>query len=280
MRAAVIQLRTGIDRQKNLEAASTLIREAAGAGAELIATPEMTNVLDRDKKRLFGHLPEESGLAEIGEFRKLAAELGIHLLIGSMAVALPGEDEEGRKKMANRSILFGPEGEIARYDKLHLFDVDLPTGESWRESRMMVAGDEAVLARTTLGQLGMTVCYDVRFPHLYRKLARAGAEILCVPAAFTVPTGEAHWKVLLRARAIETGSYVIAPAQGGQHEDGRATYGHSLIVDPWGRVLAEMPDDEPGFTYADLDTRVVEDARTRIPNLALERDVEVRILSE
>ncbi|RFB06110.1 carbon-nitrogen hydrolase family protein [Parvularcula marina] len=276
LRAAAIQMRSGVSRSGNVAAAERLIREAAGAGATLIVTPEMTNVLDRDKERLFGDLPQEDGLSEITTFAEFSKELGMYLVIGSLAVALP--DEDGQRKMANRCMMFGPNGEIARYDKIHLFDVDLPTGESWRESRMMKRGEEAVLARTDAASVGLSICYDVRFPHLYRALAKAGAEILTIPAAFTVPTGEAHWEVLLRARAIETGSFVIAAAQGGAHEDGRRTYGHSMIIDPWGRILTEKSDDEPGVIMADLDLDLVRDARTRIPSLALDRDTNVRTL--
>ena len=278
MKVACIQMRSGIDRAKNVENVAALVHEAADKGAKLIATPEMTNVLDRDKKRLFSHLPTEEGLEEIETFASMARELEITLIIGSLAVALPEED--GVTKMANRSMVFGAEGELARYDKMHLFDVDLPTGESWRESRMMQGGKEAVLVKTGYVDVGLSICYDVRFPHLYRKLAQAGAEILTVPAAFTVPTGEAHWKVLLRARAIETGSFVMAPAQGGEHEDGRKTYGHSLIIDPWGKVIAEKDDDEPGILMADVDREMVKDARTRIPSLQLEHSINVRTLPE
>lgn len=276
MKAACIQMRSGIDRARNVEDTVGFVRAAAAEGAKLIVTPEMTNVLDKDKLRLFESLPEEAQLSEIGIFEALAKEYNLTLIIGSMAVALPEQD--GQKKMANRSMVFGPEGEIARYDKIHLFDVDLPTGESWRESRMMTGGQDAALVQTKSGVLGLTICYDVRFPHLYRMLAKAGAEILTVPAAFTVPTGEAHWETLLRARAIETGSFVLAPAQGGTHEDGRVTYGHSLIIDPWGRVLADKGDDEPGIIMADLDLAQVHDVRTRIPNLKLDHAIKVRTL--
>ncbi|MEM9234111.1 MAG: nitrilase-related carbon-nitrogen hydrolase, partial [Pseudomonadota bacterium] len=191
MKTACIQMRSGINRTKNVEEACSLIAQAADQGARLVVTPEMTNVLDRKKDRLFSDLPQEQDLEEIGLFSDLAKDLGITLVIGSLAVALPEQD--GQRKMANRSMVFGPDGELARYDKIHLFDVDLPTGESWRESRMMQGGDEAILVKTDKTKIGLSICYDVRFPHLYRGLAKAGAEILTVPAAFTVPTGEAHW---------------------------------------------------------------------------------------
>ncbi|WOI52452.1 carbon-nitrogen hydrolase family protein [Parvularcula sp. LCG005] len=274
MRVGLVQMNSGIDRMRNLDEATRLIREAAARGADLIATPEMTTLLDRNSDRLFGNLPAPDAMPEVDAFSALARDLGAHLLIGSMPVAV----ERGEtRKFANRSFLFGPRGAVATYDKIHLFDVDLPTGESWKESNTVAGGDKAVLANTPLGGIGMSVCYDLRFPHHFRRLAQAGASILAVPAAFTVPTGEAHWHVLLRARAIETGSYVIAPAQGGQHEDGRATYGHSLIVDPWGTILAEQPNNQPGVIVADIDLDKVADVRRRVPNLTLDRDVETRI---
>ena len=201
--------------------------------------------------------------------RGLAAELGIWMLIGSIAVTLAGED-----RLANRSVLIAPDGSVrARYDKIHMFDVEVGDGQSYRESRAYRPGERAVLAETEFGKLGMTICYDVRFPHLYRKLAQAGAGILTIPAAFTRVTGKAHWHVLVRARAIETGSFVIAPAQGGKHEDGRETFGHSLIVSPWGEVLAEKADDEPGVILADLDLDAVAIARRRIPSLGNDQDI-------
>jgi predicted amidohydrolase len=276
MRVGLCQMRSGVDRDANVAAATELVRAAAGEGATLVATPEMTTLLDRNPHRLFRSLPDEDEWrdAEHAAFAALANELGIHLLIGSMAV---GVQVEGRTKLANRSVLFGPGGAIARYDKIHLFDVDLPTGESWRESATVAGGGEGVVADIGAAKLGLTICYDVRFPHLYRQLAQAGAEILAVPAAFTVPTGEAHWATLLRARAIETGAFVIAPAQGGEHEDGRKTYGHSMVIDPWGRVLACREGDTPGILLADLDLAAVADARARIPSLALDRPFAVRI---
>ncbi|MFC2952351.1 carbon-nitrogen hydrolase family protein [Marinicaulis aureus] len=271
--AACVQMRSGLDRAANAADACDLIAEAAGKGARFIATPEMTNVVDRKASRLFENLPEEDGLSEIATFSEAAKAHGAWLLIGSMAVKL----EE--RRAANRAFLFAPDGSItARYDKLHMFDVDLPNGESWKESNVYRPGEEAVMAETPLAKLGLTICYDVRFPHLYRQLAQAGAEVLCVPAAFTRQTGEAHWKTLLTARAIETGSFVIAPAQGGTHEDGRETYGHSLIIGPWGDVLTEAPGDEPGVILAEIDPSAVWQARQRIPNLALEQSFKLAIL--
>lgn len=268
--AACVQLRAGIDRAANLAAALRLIGKAADKGARFIATPEMTNVLDRNADRLFSTLPDEAGLSEIGAFSDVAARRRIHLLIGSMAV------KTGPRRAANRAFLFGPDGRIlARYDKIHRFDVDLPGGESWRESNVYDAGEKAVIVETPLARFGLSICYDVRFPGLYRRLAQAGAEVLLVPAAFTRQTGIAHWRTLLLARAIETGSFVMAPAQGGDHEDGRATYGHSLIVGPWGDPLAESPHDDPGIILAEIDLSKSAEARRRIPNLALETSPEV-----
>ncbi|MEZ5892862.1 MAG: carbon-nitrogen hydrolase family protein [Parvularculaceae bacterium] len=272
--AACVQLRSGIDRARNADATLALIAEAAGAGARFIATPEMTNVVDRDAGRLFSGLPEEGGLQEIVTFAKAAREYGVWLLIGSMAVKI------GERLAANRSFLFAPDGRIAaRYDKIHMFDVDLPNGESWKESRVYKPGTVPTLVEAPFAKLGLTICYDLRFPGLFRSLAQAGAEVLCVPAAFTRQTGEAHWKTLLTARAIENGAFVIAPAQGGKHEDGRETYGHSMIIGPWGEILAEAPDDKPGIILARIDPAAAHAARARIPNLALEQSYKVSIVT-
>ena len=267
MRVGLVQMRSGLDPQRNTEDALRLIAEAVGQGATLIATPEMTTAVDRKPRRLVDALPDGPwGGAHGAAFEEAARTHGVHLLIGSMPVVL----SRAPRRVANRSVLYGPEGRIAHYDKIHLFDVDLPTGESWRESSVYAGGTEAVVARAGAATLGLSVCYDLRFPALYRRLAQAGADILCVPAAFTVPTGEAHWEVLLRARAIETGSFVLAPAQGGAHEDGRVTYGRSMVVDPWGRVVARKDDDAPGVLTADTDPAAVGDTRSRVPSLALE----------
>ena len=269
MRVGLVQMRSGMDPARNVADALGMIAEAAGQGASLVATPEMTTVVDRKPRRLVDALRDgEDGAA----FEAAAREHGVYLLVGSMPVVLSREP----RRVANRSVLYGPDGRVAAYDKIHLFDVDLPTGESWRESSVYEGGEEAVLARAGEATLGLSVCYDLRFPSLYRRLARAGADVLCVPAAFTVPTGEAHWEVLLRARAIECGAYVLAPAQGGPHEDGRTTYGRSMVVDPWGRVVACKDDDEPGVLIADVDIDAVRDTRARIPSLALETAPELR----
>ncbi|NWG72089.1 MAG: carbon-nitrogen hydrolase family protein [Parvularculaceae bacterium] len=272
--AACVQLRSGLDRRKNVAAATALIEEAAAQGACFVSTPEMTNVLDKSAERLFSHLDGEETAFEIGTFADLARRLNIFLHIGSMAM------RTGERRAANRAFLFKPDGTLAaRYDKIHRFDVDLPNGESWRESNVYDAGADALIVRTPLAAFGFTICYDLRFPNLYRTLARAGADVLCVPAAFTKQTGEAHWRTLLTARAIENGAFVIAAAQGGVHEDGRATFGHSLIIGPWGEIVAEADGAEPGVIFGEIDPARSAEARARIPNLALENAIRVRTVS-
>jgi len=262
IRVACVQMRSGTDVAENIASASALIRQAAGQGAQLIATPEMTTLLDRKPGAAWEKATTEDADPGVAAFRKLAGELGVTLLIGSIAI------RAGGGKCANRSFLIGPDGAVlARYDKIHMFDVQLNAGNIYRESDSYVAGGEAVLAHTPIGDLGMTVCYDIRFPELYRQLAVAGARIIAVPAAFTRITGEAHWHILLRSRAIETGCFVIAPAQGGRHQDGRETFGHSLIIDPWGRIVAEGGTD-PGIFLATLDLDQVDETRGKIPSLA------------
>ncbi len=266
LRAALIQLRTPSSQAAAIAQAEPLVRQAADRGAQLIATPEGSNILQRDRASLFAAVrPLEEDDAVRG-FRALARELRVWILIGSALV----KREDGQ--LANRSTLVGPDGSIeATYDKIHMFDVDLPTGERHRESALYTPGERATVADTPLAKVGLTICYDVRFPHLYRALAKAGAQVITVPAAFTRPTGEAHWEVLLRARAIETGAFILAPAQGGVHEDGRGTWGRSTIVGPWGQVLARAEDDAPGLVIADLDLDEVIKARAAIPALANDR---------
>lgn len=265
--AACVQMRSGRDVAPNIEAAAALIGDAADRGADFVATPETTSLTELDRGALFEKTVSEDDDAALKRFQTLAAERGIWLLIGSLLIKAAPD------KIANRSFLIGPDGAVtARYDKIHMFDVDLPGGESYRESRNYRAGDEAVTADLPWGRLGLTICYDLRFPYLYRTLAHAGAAFLTVPSAFTRQTGEAHWHVLLRARAIETGAFVIAPAQGGRHETGRDTYGHSLIVSPWGDVLAEG-GTEPGVIVAEIDPALVNEARRRIPSLQHDRAV-------
>jgi predicted amidohydrolase len=262
-------MRSTPEIEPNIVAAADLIRAAADQGAAFIATPEMTNLLDIRPGQARSKIAEEAGDACLRALTDLAQELRVTLLIGSLAVALPDDD-----RFANRSYLISPTGAVlARYDKIHMFDVEVGDGQSYRESKAYRAGQKAVIADTPMGRLGMTICYDVRFPHLYRTLAQAGAELITIPAAFTRVTGAAHWHVLVRARAIETGCFVLAPAQGGQHEDGRETFGHSLIVSPWGDVLAEATGDEPGIIVADLDLVEVAKARARIPALGNDRDI-------
>lgn len=264
-RAACVQMRSGRSPDDNTAAAEALIREAAAGGAAYVQTPEMTNLIDRGARSILNSVRREDEDASLARFRVLAKELGIHLHLGSLAIGVA----DG---VANRGFVIGPDGAIlARYDKIHMFDVDLPDGESWRESRLYREGDRAVIADLGFARVGLSICYDLRFAHLYRALAQGGADVLAVPSAFTRQTGEAHWHVLLRARAIETGSFVIAAAQGGRHEDGRETYGHSLIVDPWGRVIAEAEGDEPGVIFADIDPAASREARSRIPALRHDR---------
>lgn len=263
---ACVQMRSGTDIAANIASASALIREAADKGATLIGTPEMTSLMNRKPGSVFAASTDEAGDQALASFRDLARELEVTLLIGSLPI------RAGVDKCANRSFLIGPGGEVsARYDKIHMFDVQLNAGNVYRESESFAAGSQAVLATAAGARLGMTVCYDLRFPHLLRDLAKAGAEILAVPAAFTRITGEAHWHVLLRARAIETGCFVIAPAQGGRHEDGRETYGHSLIIAPWGEIVAEADHAEPGVIVAMLDLDQVAAARAKIPALTHDR---------
>jgi predicted amidohydrolase len=260
-KAGLIQMRTGLDPRANLAAAVKTIEEARRAGADYVLTPEMTNIMELKRERLFASIAPEESDPCLAAFRALARRLAIYLHVGSLAIKVSPD------KAVNRSFLIDRNGEIAaRYDKIHMFDVDLANGESYRESRNYRAGDIAVVADLPWGRLGLTVCYDLRFPALYRALAEAGASFLAVPSAFTQQTGEAHWHVLLRARAIENGSFVLAAAQGGRHENGRDTFGHSLIVDPWGRILAEG-GSEPGLVLAEIDPAQVAAARARIPSL-------------
>jgi deaminated glutathione amidase len=265
-RAAAIQMRTGLDVASNIADAEMLIRQAASGGANYVLTPEMTTILDGKRKRLLAAIEPDEPNSSLSHFRALATELGIHIHIGSMAIGL-GEDS-----VANRAFVIGPDGGIvSRYDKIHMFDVELGNGESYRESKLYRPGTEAVVADLPWLRLGLTICYDVRFPQLFQALANAGATMIAVPAAFTQTTGEAHWHVLLRARAIETGCYVIAAAQSGHHEDGRNTYGHSMIVDPWGRIVAEA-EGEPGAILADIDPDLSRATRQRIPALTNRHD--------
>ena len=267
--AAMVQMRTGLLPEPSLEQGTRLIREAAAQGADYVLTPEVSNMMQLNRKALFEHLAAEEDDLSLKAYRALAAELKIHLHIGSLALRASPE------RAVNRSFLIGPDGGvIAKYDKIHMFDIDLPGGESYRESANYQPGETAVIADLPWGRIGLTICYDVRFPALYRALAESGASFLAVPSAFTRKTGEAHWHTLLRARAIENGCFVLAAAQGGLHESGRETYGHSLVIDPWGRIIAEG-DAEPGVVMAQIDPAAVAAARARIPSLQHGRRFEV-----
>lgn len=271
-KVACAQTTTSADVAANLVHASDLVRRARDAGADFIGLPEVVNVMDLDRKALATKTTPEADDATLAAMRELARETGAWLLLGSLVVKHDAAaDDSGRPKFANRSFLIGADGEIkARYDKIHMFDVDLDGGESYRESKAYEPGAQAVLADTPWAKLGMTICYDLRFPYLYRDLAHGGAGLLSIPAAFTRPTGRAHWHVLMRARAIENACYVIAPAQCGEHGGGRQTYGHSLIVDPWGEVLADG-GETPGIVVAEIDMAKVEAARGKIPSLRHDR---------
>jgi deaminated glutathione amidase len=266
MRIALLQMTSGIDPAVNAAAIVDAVAEAVAGGAAMLFTPEMSGLIDRDRARAKGSIVAEGDDPVLAAVRALAARHGIWVHIGSLAVKAEGGD-----KFANRGFVIDPGGAVvARYDKMHLFDVDLPTGESWRESNAYVAGAGPVVAETPLGTLGLSICYDLRFPALYQALSGVGATLLSIPSAFTVPTGQAHWHVLMRARAIENACFVVAAAQTGTHEDGRSTYGHSLVVGPWGDVLLDMGEDA-GLGFCDLDLSHVDDARRRIPVIAHRR---------
>jgi predicted amidohydrolase len=260
VRIAIFQAQSGIDPAVNAERLAAAVREAASGGAAMLFTPEMSGMLDRNRERALGKARSEDDDQVLLGVRTAARDAGIWVHLGSLALKGDGG------KLINRGFVINNRGEVrARYDKIHLFDVDLPTGESWRESAMYQPGREAVVVEgTPVGRLGLTICYDLRFPELFQRLSEAGAEVIAVPAAFTVPTGRAHWQVLMRARAIEAELFIVAAAQAGRHEDGRETYGHSLVADPWGEVLLEM-GDEPGLAFAEIDLAQIADVRARIP---------------
>jgi deaminated glutathione amidase len=260
VRVALYQAQSGIDPAVNGEKLVGAVRQAAAGGAAMLFTPEMSGMLDRDRDRALANVRSEDEDAVLRAVRDEAAQANIWVHLGSLAL----RGESG--KLVNRGFVIDGGGDIrARYDKIHLFDVDLPTGESWRESAMYDAGSTAVVVPgTPVGKLGLTICYDLRFPALFERLSEAGADLISVPAAFTVPTGKAHWQVLLRARAIESEAFVVAAAQAGHHEDGRDTYGHSLVADPWGDLLLEM-SGEPGLAFAEIDLERIADVRSRIP---------------
>ncbi|HEY0149492.1 MAG TPA: carbon-nitrogen hydrolase family protein [Allosphingosinicella sp.] len=266
-RIALFQARTGIDPAANARALVAAVEEAAAGGAAMLFTPEMSGLLDKNRARASAHYRREEDDSVLAAVREAAARVGIWVHLGSLAVREEGD------LLANRGLLIDAGGNIrARYDKIHLFDVDLPTGESWRESASYRPGTRAVVADTPAGALGLAICYDLRFSTLFHALTDAGAQILSIPAAFTVPTGRAHWHVLMRARAIEAGVFVVAAAQGGLHEDGRKTFGHSLVVGPWGDVLLDMGETE-GVAFADLDLAEIDTVRSRLPAIRHRRPI-------
>jgi predicted amidohydrolase len=270
VRVACVQMRSGRDPAVNLERCEALVREAAARGARYVQTPEMSNLLERSREDLHAKIAPEAADPFLARMRAVAKDLAVTVHIGSLAI------RRADGAVANRAFVIAPDGGIAaRYDKIHMFDVDLPNGESWRESATYTPGTEAVLVEAEGLRIGLAICYDVRFPHLFRRYASAGADVVTAPAAFTRQTGEAHWHVLQRARAIENGAWVVTAAQGGRHEDGRETYGQSLVVDPWGRVVAEAAGDEPGVVVADVDPAESAAARGRIPSLVNERPFEL-----
>jgi len=273
-RAGLVQLRSGRAVAPNLDKAEALIRRAAKGGAQYVQTPENTGIMELKPELVLAAAESEGKSALLAWAKARARDLGIWLHVGSIAIKLD------QTRVANRSYLIDPKGRVAaRYDKLHMFDVDLASGESYRESQYFLPGAKAVLADLPFGRLGLSICYDLRFPSLYRALAAAGAELIAIPAAFTKQTGEAHWHVLTRARAIETGAFVLAATQGGLHENGRSTFGHSIIVSPWGEILAEA-GEEPGVIFADLDLAASEEARARIPAIKHGREFEIEIAGE
>ncbi len=274
-KAATVQMRSGLDPARNAADFEALVREAAGRGASYVQSPEMTGALVRDRETLRRIVKDEAGDLVVAAAQRLSAELEIAIHVGSTAIALPGG------KVANRAFLFDQTGGlVATYDKIHMFDVDLDNGESWRESATYQPGERGVVATLAGVPFGLAICYDLRFPQLFRAQALAGAAVLSAPAAFTRQTGQAHWHVLTRARAIENGAWLIAAAQGGLHEDGRETFGHSVIVDPWGVVVAEIAGDEPGIALAEIDPRASAAARAKIPNLQNAREFGVDVVAE
>ncbi len=262
-RIALLQMCSGIDPAHNANEVRDHARKAKAAGATMLFTPEMTGLIDRDRHRAAQKITSEEHDLTLAAAKEVAAECGIWISLGSLAIRDPSQE-----KLMNRSFLINDQGEtVAQYDKMHLFDVDLPTGESWRESSAYERGNWPVMPNSPLGPIGLSICYDIRFPALYQAYSGAGASVLNVPSAFTVPTGKDHWHCLLRARAIENACWVVAAAQCGEHDDGRKTFGHSLVVDPWGQVVLDMMD-KPGLGLADIDMILVDQARSRVPVLA------------
>ena len=267
-RIAVLQMTSGIDPEANARTLVEAVREAARGGAEMLFTPEMSGLLDRDRKRAVMSIRPEAEDRVLAAGRDAAEEAGVWVALGSLAV----EREDG--KWANRAFVIDAAGRIAaRYDKIHMFDVELASGESWRESAAYAAGEAVVTVDCPVGRLGLSVCYDIRFPALFEELGRRHCDVIAIPAAFTVPTGEAHWHMLQRARAVEASAYVVAAAQVGEHADGRRTFGHSLVVDPWGEVLLDMGGEAPGLAFADIDPERTAEVRAQLPSLANRRNI-------
>lgn len=267
-RIAVAQMTTGIDPAANAADLVAAVDKAADGDAAILFTPEMSGLLDRDRKRAAPHIVREQDNPVLKAVREAAAGQSIWVALGSLAI----EKEDGN--WANRSFLIDSAGEVAaRYDKIHMFDVELANGESWRESSAYAPGEEVVTAQSPVGRLGLTVCYDIRFPALFSELGRKHCDVIAIPAAFTVPTGRAHWHVLQRTRAIEASAYVVAAAQVGKHEDGRSTYGHSLVVDPWGEVVLDMGEEGPGLGFAEINADLIADIRAQLPSLANRREI-------
>lgn len=267
-RAAVLQMTSGIDPEANAATIVAAIDQTRAGGAAMLFTPEMSGLLDRKRERAGAHVRVEDEDRVLSSVREAAARTGMWVALGSLAIAR----EDGR--WVNRSFVIDAGGDIvARYDKIHMFDVDLVTGESWRESNAYAAGEKVVTVETPLGRLGLAICYDVRFPALFEALGRARCDVIAIPAAFTVPTGQAHWHLMQRARAVEASAYVIAAAQAGQHEDGRETYGHSLVVDPWGDVLVDLGGDGQVLGFADIDPARTAEVRAQLPSLANRRNI-------
>ena len=266
-RIAVLQMTSGIDPQANAPSIVSAVAAAGQGGAAMLFTPEMSGLLDRKRERATPHIVVETADPVLAATREAAAKAGVWVALGSLAI----RRDDGR--WANRAFVIDSAGEIAaRYDKIHMFDVDLATGESWRESNAYAAGDGVVTVQTPIGKLGLAICYDIRFPAIFEELGRQSCDVIAIPAAFTVPTGEAHWHLLQRARAIEASAYVVAAAQAGKHEDGRSTYGHSLVVDPWGDVLLDM-GGEAGLAFAELDPARIAETRAQLPSLANRRAI-------
>ena len=268
-RIAVLQMTSGIDPARNAETIARAASEASEGGAAMLFTPEMCGLIDRDRKRAEEHIVGEADNVVLRRACEAAREHGIWIVLGSLAIA---REDAVDHRFANRSFVIDDEGEIrARYDKIHMFDVDLATGESWRESNAYAPGDAVVTVETPVGRLGLAICYDIRFPALFEALGQAKCDVIAIPAAFTVPTGAAHWHLLQRARAVEASAYVVAAAQVGHHEDGRATYGHSLVVDPWGEVVLDMGGEAAGLAFAQIDPLRIGEVRAQLPSLANRR---------